>query len=159
MKKILLFLIAVCLAFFTSCEKDSDTKANENEIDFVRQVLGGCHNQDFSDLKNATEDKADTVEFTIISEDTLNVFVGINYICCAPFISEVEILHDTLIMEISDTCSFPYQSCYCRCMCYYTWDFQFIYFEPKEYYYKIKLDDPREQNTILFREGVIDLSE
>ena len=86
------------------------------------------------------------------------MFVGINYICCAPFDSETEIVGDTLKMNISDTCSNHSQSCYCKCNCYYTWDFQFIDFEKKEYDFIIFLNDPREDNTIIFKEGKIDLS-
>ena len=138
---------------------DHDTGSDNNsQINYVKTILGGCNNQDFEDLKSATLDYTDTVDFTIIGEDTLDVFVGMNYICCAPFISETDIMNDTLIMTLSDTCSFPYQSCYCRCMCYYTWDFQFTGFKEKEYKFIVKLNDPREENTIIFKQGVIDLS-
>ena len=82
-----------------------------------------------------------------------------NYICCAPFDSETNIVGDTLIMTISNTCSNSYDSCYCRCDCYYTWDFQYINFKEKEYNFVVKLNDPREENTIIFKQGKIDLSQ
>jgi hypothetical protein len=129
-----------------------------SQIRSVNTILGGCNNQDFENLKSATEEYSDTVDFEIINSDTLNVFVGINYICCAPFDTETDIVNDTLIMTISDTCSDPYHSCYCRCMCYYTWDFQYTDFENKKYFYIIKLNDPREDNTIIFKQGMIDLT-
>jgi len=128
-----------------------------SQIRPVNTILGGCNNQDFDNIKSATEDYKDTVDFDLINSDTLNVFVGINYICCAPFDTETEIVNDTLIMTINDTCSDPYHSCYCRCMCYYTWDFQYVDFENKEYFYIVKLNDPREDNTLIFKQGVIDL--
>lgn len=130
-----------------------------SQIRSVNTIVGGCNNQDFTNLKSGTEDYADTVEFEIINTDTLNVFVGMNYICCAPFDSEIEIINDTLIMTINDTCSNPYNSCYCRCECYYTWDFQYIDFEKKEYNFIVKVNDPREENTIIFKQGLIDLTE
>lgn len=154
MKKFLLLFATGFLIFSISCEKDS---VSDKKITFITTKLGGCHNEDFSVFKSA-DYQVDTVEFTVINEDTLNVFVGMNYICCAPFISETEIINDTLIMEISDTCSRG-NTCYCRCNCYYTWDFQFVEFEEKEYNFVIKLNDPREENTIIFEQGMIDLSE
>ena len=82
----------------------------------------------------------------------------VNYICCAPFTSEAIISNDSIFMNLTDTCLYPYQSCYCRCMCYYTWDFLFVDFKEKEYYFKIILNDPREENPIILDEGFIDLS-
>lgn len=154
-------LIALTIAFsigLTCCDKDSNSKSDEKKITFLKTISGGCHNEVFSDLKSSTEDCIDTVIFTIINKDTLNAFVGLNYICCAPFITETIINNDTLTMEISDTCSSTYETCYCRCDCYYTWDFQFVDFEKKEYYYIVKINDPREENTIIFKQGKIDLS-
>ena len=46
----------------------------------------------------------------------------------------------------------PYQDCYCRCHCYYTFD----YVSEKKYNWQIVLSDPREDNVIVFAEGVID---
>ena len=154
MKKIILFVVAICIVVI-SCEKDSESNNNEKKIVFLNTILGGCNGEDANNLKSVTEDFADTIKFTIINNDTLNVFVGLNYVCCAPFDSKTEIINDTLTMTISDTCS---NSCYCRCMCYYTWDFQYIDFEKKEYNFIVKLNDPREDNTIIFKQGIVDLS-
>ena len=154
MKTRLILMTIILITLFNACEKEESVK----KITFLKTNLGGCHGEDFDNLKSATVHDADTIKFSIINEDTLNVFVGINYICCAPFDSETEIVNDTLIMVISDTCSDPYSSCYCRCECYYTWDFQYIDFEKKEYNFIVKLNDPREGNTIIFKQGAVDLS-
>lgn len=156
LKPILLFL-AIC-AVMISCEKDAVSNGDDSRIVFSKSIAGGCNNEVGNQLKSATGFNADTVKISIINPDTLNVFVGINYICCAPFVSETEVFNDTLVMTVSDTCAYPQQSCYCRCMCYYTWDFQFVDFEKKVYNYIVKLNDPREDDTIIFKEGLIDLT-
>lgn len=158
MRKLIFVFIPVFFIFFTHCEREADSNPSDKKITLLKTNLGGCHGEDFDNLKNATVDYADTIKFSIINEDILNVFVGINYICCAPFDSETDIVNDTLIMVISDTCSDPYSSCYCRCKCYYTWDFQYIDYEKKEYNFLVKLNDPREDNTIILEQGVVDLS-
>jgi hypothetical protein len=157
MKKLFIVFIVAILIGITCCEKNSDSNPNEKKITFLKTISGGCNNQTFDNLKSTTEEHVDTVEFKIINEDTLNVFVGINYICCAPFVTETNILKDTLIMTIADSCSFPHQ-CYCRCNCYYTFDFQYVDFKKKEYNFIVKLIDPREENVIIFKQGMVDLS-
>jgi hypothetical protein len=157
MKK-LIFLSTIVLFLFNTCKKDNDFK--NGEMHLIATITGGCHGQDFSGLKNdfvVIDDIDDAVEFEV-SGDTLNLFVGINYICCAPFETETVINDDTLVITITDTCPFPYQECYCRCMCYYTWNFQFTGFAQKEYAFIIKLIDPREEEIKIFDQGTIDLS-
>lgn len=155
--KLFIILISFTLPLiFTMCDNETNHATSDKRITFLKTDIGGCNGQGANDLKSTYTEPA-TVIISKIG-DTLNIFVGINYICCAPFISEAEIINDSLIMTITDTCPDPYQSCYCRCMCYYTWDFQFIDFEEKEYFYKVELNDPREDDIIIFREGKIDLS-
>lgn len=158
MKKLIFVFVPFFLIFLTHCEKESDSNSVGETITFLKTNLGGCHGEDFDNLKSTNEDCTDTIKFSIINADTLNVFVGINYICCAPFDSETDIINDTLIITLNDTCSDPYHSCYCRCNCYYTWDFQYVDFEEKKYNFVVKLNDPREENIIIFKQGVIDLS-
>lgn len=137
----------------TSCEKDTDLD-HEKEITFLKTDLGGCHGQNSDALKSVTEEKKDTVIFTV-KNDTLDVYVGLNYICCAPFTSDAVTLRDTIILTLSDTCNFPEESCYCRCMCYYTWNFLFSDFGEKEYHYKIILHNPQEEKPVVLGEGSI----
>lgn len=154
MKKLIFVFVPLFLIFLTHCEKETDTNPAEKKITYVKTNLGGCNNQDLDILKSAAGDYADTVGIEIIDKDTLKVSVGMNYICCAPFDSEIEIVNDTVVMTISDTCS---TSCYCRCYCYYTWDFLFTDFEEKVYSYKIVVKNPREEDPMLFREGTFNL--
>ena len=156
MKKLIFFFVPLLLIILTQCGEETDTKPTDLMITYLKTNLGGCNNQDSENIKRASDDYADSVGIDIINEDTLKVFVGLNYICCAPFFSETEIVNDTIIMTISDTCS---SSCYCRCYCYYTWDFLFTDFEEKEYSYKIILNNPREEESILFREGTFNLTD
>ena len=127
-----------------------------SQIHSVNTILGGCNTPHADPLKSAAEYTPDTVYFTIINEDTLNIFAGINYICCTPFEFETDIVNDTLIMTITDTCS-AYLSCYCKCDCYYTWEFQYTDFEEKEYNFIVKLYNKSEEKTFFIKQGAIDL--
>lgn len=127
---------------------------HEKDITFLRTDLGGCHDLDSYALKSAPEEQKDTVIFTV-KNDTLDVFVGLNYICCAPFTSDAITSRDTIILTLTDTCNFPEESCYCRCMCYYTWNFLFTDFGGKEYHYKIILHNPQEEKPVVFSEGSV----
>jgi len=160
MKKFL-FIAAIIIffSFLVLCEKESDS--SPHKISFVKSEPGGCNLEDNDVLATrdgSLSEEQDTLLFTI-QNDTLDAYVGINYICCAPFTSEAMISTDSIFMTISDTCPSPYQTCYCRCMCYYTWDFLFVNFEKKEYYFKIVLYDPREEDPIVFEEGILDLTD
>lgn len=154
MKKIVIVIIAVFVSLFLiRCEKATDIETGK-EFAFLRTDLGGCHDQDSDALKSAETEGNDTIIFTL-KNDTLDVFVGLNYICCSPFTSDIEISRDTVFMTLTDTCNFSDESCYCRCMCYYTWNFEFTGFGEKEYYYKIVLLNPQVENPIIFSEGSI----
>lgn len=154
-----IYTIGMILIIFIliKCEKESDNDSSEQEITYVKTKSGGCNGQKFDDIRSVIDEQEDTVVFSI-KNDTLDIYIGINYICCAPFISEANISNDSILINLTDTCPFPYQSCYCRCMCYYIWDFLFVDFEEKKYYFKIILNDPREENPIVFQEGSVEIS-
>ena len=155
MKKILYTLVAISLILvIIKCEKSSDNPADN--ITLSMTIPGGCNGETFALNKDAMEEE-DTVTFTTIN-DTLDIFVGVNYICCAPFETGASISNDSINIIITDICDVPYMECYCRCMCYYTWDFLFTNFAEKEYYIKIILNDPREEDPIVLAEGMLDLS-
>jgi len=158
MKKLIPFIGLVFLLFvLIKCEKESDNNDPEKELSYVKTDAGGCNDQDFEGLKSVSDDPNDTVIFSVVN-DTLDIYVGVNYICCAPFTSEATISNDSILLTLTDTCSDMNSLCYCRCMCYYTWDFLFVDFMEKEYYFKILLDDPHENNPIVFKEGTVDFS-
>jgi hypothetical protein len=154
MKKIIfIFGTTILILGFLMCEKESTT----NKIAYVKTQEGGCNGEDFSDLKSANEEQADTILFTI-KNDTLDIYVGINYICCAPFTSSNRVTNDSIILTITDPCTESDASCYCWCMCYYTWDFLFVDYESKEYAFQVILIDPREEEPKVLWEGRVNLS-
>ena len=134
--------------------------ANYDQINLFKTIEGGCNIQSEKQQTSPLEESVDTV-IVLVKNDTIDLFVGINYICCAPFMSETEteIENDSILISLTDTCSFPYQSCYCRCMCYYTWDFIFTDYQQKIYNYKITLIDPGEEQPIVFKEGKIEITD
>jgi hypothetical protein len=136
------------------CEKES---VEDTQVSHIQTILGGCNDQSFDEIKLTRYEQNDTLQF-YVRNDTLNVFIGINYICCAPFATGFEQSADTLLFTITDTCPAPYETCYCRCMCYYTFNFMFDKFERKEYYFKIIIDDPRQDEPYVFREGFVNFS-
>ena len=147
----------ICLIFILAgCELVSNNDPADKNITYLESLAGGCNGQDFADLKSAVNEYPDTV-ILAIENDTLDLFVGLNYICCAPFTSNASASNDSITITLTDTCSNIYQNCYCRCMCYYTWDFLFSGIDEKDYYLKIILIDPREESPVIINEGQIGL--
>jgi len=115
------------------CENNTD-KPEVSTLILAETIPGGCN----TDLKSSTGDGRDTAIFTL-NADTLNICVGVNYTCCTPFSSSMDFRNDSIIIVLKDIC--PSRNlCYCRCMCYYTWDLKITGFENSEYPYKITLD-------------------
>lgn len=154
--KIYRFNIIIFLVLsITGCDREEPNNDRNNQISYAKTILGGCHGQDMSELKSFNNEN-DTV-ITSIKNDTLDIFAGMNYICCAPFISEINTIYDSITITITDTCSFPDNSCYCRCMCYYIWNFLFTDFLQKIYNYKIILISPLEGEPKVLKEGKIEI--
>ena len=155
MKNTIYILSIVALsAIILQCEKETQESL---PVDHVKTILGGCNGQSFDEIMLARYEEKDTLKF-YIKNDTLNVFVGVNYICCAPFESGFDQSGDSLFFNITDTCPIAVGSCYCRCMCYYTFDFLLTGFEKKQYYFKIIIHDARQDEPYVFREGTVDIS-
>ena len=153
MKKSLftIFVFSIIL-MLTMCTKENGDQGETSNLTFEKALPGGCNGQDFEAMKNAL-DEQDTLIFTL-RDDTLDAFIGVNYICCAPFKAESRISNDSIFMTISDTCPSPY-ACYCRCMCYYSWNFLFTGMAEKDYYYKVTLNDPRQDEPQTLWEGIL----
>jgi hypothetical protein len=148
---ITLFLISVALS---ACENEANTDKNPA---YIKTLTGGCNDELFDLKKSSYEETEDTVKF-IYSNDTLDIFVGLNYICCAPFHSETYTSNDSIFIEITDTYNPDDEMVYCRCMCYYTWDFLFSELTiGKNYIVSIILNDPTEDNPIVIKEGIFSL--
>jgi len=118
-------------------------------LQHVKTELGGCNLK--SSLKNDnTETKDDTVLITV-SDESVHVFVGLNYICKEiPFETQCELINDVMCMTIIDT-----GGGYFRCMCYYTFDFVFKRQGTVNQKYKILLIDPRKENPVILSEGIL----
>jgi len=152
MKKITFPALIVISCFLFFCDKEPD----ENSIpSYVGSVLGGCNGQKSLTLKSAGNEKDTVIYF--LKNDTLHIFTGLNYTCCAPFETSASFTGESINMDVKDKCS-NLSLCYCKCICYYTFDFRFTGFENKKYSYKIMLTDPRQSGPVVFREGWIDLT-
>lgn len=140
---------------FSFCTKENTSYFFGKKCELVKTELGDCNRGKTSDSKSASEEKKDAVGFKIIN-DTLSVFVGLNYLCCTPFASDTKVTRDSILISLTDTCS-GYSSCYCRCMCYYTWNFSFVDFLNKSYFYKVLLFKPKQVNPVIIKEGRVRL--
>jgi len=145
LKKPLWFTVVMtlCLVAGTLFAVSGCDKHEKFEIEHVKTKLGGCNIQLPNLTRGGMEMENDTVIITI-SEDSVNVFVGLTFTCkVEPFETQVEIIDDVLYMHIKDIC-YDYDgnevNCgYERCYCYYTFDFVFKYQGEINQEYKILL--------------------
>jgi hypothetical protein len=148
------FLIASAVLLASCSQDDGDSGAG---LTLTKTIPGGCNTMKSGILKSAPAEERDTVIFSL-RKDTLVMFTGINYICCAPFQTKTELKNDSLIVTLTDTCDFPKENCYCKCMCYYTWEFLFTGFQSeKKLGYKVILDDPRQKEPVVILQGPVKL--
>ena len=154
---ILTLLIVIPLCQLISCQGDITTtdQINENKLLYIDTRYGGCNGITvFDKTALAKYERNDTVYYAI-RKDTLAIFIGLNYICCAPFRVQASQEEGQYRILVKDTCRVPYESCYCRCMCYYEFTVNFVHYQPGEYHLSIYLYDPREGQERLIRELVI----
>lgn len=153
MKTTLPVFLLIGIAFMLALCQKNDSADEPSKLTYIETELGGCNAPLSAQLKSILL-KNDTVGISI-QNDSISIFVGLNYICCAPFQSEYEIKNDSILISIKDTCPNPYHSCYCRCDCYYTWDFKFIQSGQGNWHYQIKLFSPREAGVKIIQKGII----
>lgn len=159
MKKLYLVIILfISILFMAACSSDNSSDINdpaETGLVYKKTVPGGCNDMAPGEISSFDEEP-DTLIFT---EDNgkLNAFVGINYVCCAPFETSCSIRDNLITMTIEDVCDFGNEDCYCFCMCYYTFDFKFENFDDKVYYYKVILKDPRQSGEKILWQGKLDI--
>ena len=158
-----LIIILSIVVSISGCDKDDNSinsdvvnQDSTKNIHFIKSDLGGCNNQTMENIEFG-EEKNDTVIINV-SNDTLQISIGLNYICCAPFITDCNTKKDSIFISITDTCPNP-NNCYCRCDCYYTFDYYFDSLSTGKYYWEIILSDPREENDTIFNKGTIDMVE
>jgi len=152
------FLLLGLLLALTNCKDDltSEPSNDVHQIRFLKAELGGCNGDLEIDRIQSEEELSDTVAFRFL-EGKLFVKVGLNYLCCAPFKTNCQVKNDSIFITITDVCPKPYESCYCRCSCYYTFDFSFDNILKNEYYFQVILKDPKVKDDILFKTGLIEI--
>ena len=142
MRKIKIILICCCFCLFMICCK---TDSKDARIEHIKTELAGCAEKfdlEDDDMQNIYPKIDDVIVTITISEDSFNVFVGIEFTCkVEPFETEVEIIDDILCMHIKDICydqDNNKEICgYARCYCSYTFDFAFNYQGELNQKYKI----------------------
>jgi hypothetical protein len=138
-------LTALC-ALIGGCT--TSTSSDPEPLRLHEVVYGGCAGLfDMPDASPARTNAGYLIEspdtLIIAWADSLEIFLGLNYICCAPFAADYGVAQDTLLLYVSDTCSVPYTTCYCRCMCYYTFTWKFAGGEEDVGNLRVELFDPR----------------
>ena len=155
MKKYYFLILVACAIALYSCS--NDVGESGVGLTLVKTLPGGCNNMKSGSLKSVEAEDRDTVIFSL-RKDTLVMFTGINYICCAPFSTKNMIRNDSLIIRLTDTCNYPNENCYCKCMCYYTWEFYFTGFSGgTSRGYAVILDDPRQKEPATVLKGTVKL--
>ncbi|NJK85537.1 MAG: hypothetical protein HC906_05805 [Bacteroidales bacterium] len=146
--KNIIFLFALFSFHFLliMCEGDQDNETN-NKLIHVKTNYTGCNGS--FDLTKTTRSTGDSVSFSF-EMDTLNIYVNLRYICCTPFTSNVAIQGDSIIMTIKDICP-GNEMCYCRCFCFYGFNFIFTGLENKIYSYKVAVNE--RNNSFVVKEG------
>jgi hypothetical protein len=148
MRNLVVLLLLTSAFFLYNCEKD---KEEASKLNHAETLYGGCNNA--LEKSSALDGENDTVMVSM-ANDTLNIHVGVNYICCATFEGKSATIDDTLQITVSDICT-PDDMCYCHCMCYYTFDFRYTGLEAGDYPCKVQLWDAREEKFILLFAGTI----
>jgi hypothetical protein len=144
-----LFLTLLALtALIGACTTSTSTSSDPEPLRFHEVVYGGCANVfDMPESSVARLDGGDPYPDpdTLIVEwdDSLEIFLGLNYICCAPFAADHEIIQDTLVLAVRDTCPAPNATCYCWCYCYYTFTWKFDGGEGDIRNLRVELYDPQ----------------
>jgi hypothetical protein len=152
---VFLALLLASAVFLACCSKDNGESGAG--ITLTKTIPGGCNKMKSGILKSTPAEERDTVIFSL-RKDTLVLFTGINYICCAPFKTKTDFKNDSLIVTLTDDCDYPKENCYCKCMCYYTWEFLFSgYQDEKKQGFKVILDDPRQKEPAVIIEGPVKL--
>lgn len=148
----------LCVWFFlpailmTACESGGENNSS-GKLSYAGTLAGGCNGKQFTGLKaESAGEQPDTVWYRV-SGDSLVFFSGLNYICCTPFTTIADIRNDSLIMTITDTCNMLEDNCYCRCMCYYTFEFIFLGYSGEHYSYLVSCYNKLAQELIILDKG------
>jgi hypothetical protein len=141
------------LAFgFTLSSLNGCNRENHQTAKFVSITYGGCNSQ--SEVRESQRSVTDAENDTVIFDyqnGTLKVNVGINYICCSSFEATQGIDGNNISLLITETTPSPEQ--YCRCECYYTFNYCFTDLSQKSYIINVVFDakdDDKDKNFSKF---------
>lgn len=154
--KILLITLGVVLLMSQLLFCNKDAEVEDSDLYHLETLYRGCNGQTdpLAGLQKSSADP-DTVFYTI-SDDTLSITIGHNYICCAPFVVISEQEGTNLTLTLRDTCSAPYDSCYCYCYCYYEFQVDYLNYHGEELQLSVYIHDPTQTGDSLIHELVID---
>ncbi len=151
MKKYLLHFVVLFSVVLFNCENDNNNEKNR-KLNHLNTLYGGCNNS--IPLKSTVTDFENDTVIINVENDTLLLYVGVNYICCSYFDGKSEYVGDSLYVTIADTCSAE-DNCYCHCMCYYTFTFLYNNIETGEIPCKVRLWDALAEKYIILFKGTI----
>jgi len=154
MKKTGLFMLIPLLFFLCGCEKEKTTEEKPS-LKFAGTLYGGCNNGVLEKSTTVLENN-DTI-IVKVENDTLTLYAGINYVCCAEFEGSSETVNDTIQITVKDVCT-EEDNCYCHCMCYYTFDFLFTGLKAGDYPCRVRLWDAMEKEFRELFSGTISIS-
>ena len=143
--KTLLVVILLVLVFavaLVNCKKVT------RQTQFKTIEYTGCNNKtELSDDYREAINQTDTLVASI-KDDLLKLTVGVNYICCSTFKATQTIDGNNITLSITETTASP--DLYCRCTCYYTFDFYYTDIVYDSYVVKVifdSLDDTKDKSS------------
>ncbi|HPC35841.1 MAG TPA: hypothetical protein P5268_09915 [Candidatus Marinimicrobia bacterium] len=136
---------------FMACTDNGGEPQTAATLSFLQTDYGGCNRYREGDILPKATFSEDTLNWEIC-DDTLKIFTGIRYICCAPFVVESEQFGDSLKIMIRDVCGISDEPCYCKCICYYTFQTIFTDYSGDRYHLTVWLYNPRQgQDSLLWQ--------
>jgi hypothetical protein len=156
-KKLLVAGLTLAVLVFGMVGCADKSVSNSGGMRYVGVELGGCNIAEAVQRSNEPQARNDTVVVSV-SEESARVSVQLNYTCkSTPFDTRYEEKDGVMYMYIIDACGDTSETsdCYQRCTCCYTFDFNFNGQRTLNQQYRVVLTDPRQDQPIIFSEGVM----
>jgi len=153
--KFVCFVLFVALAFIVvGCDGKDSTVNPKTEIpglSYLGATGGTCNNNALSKVRSS-QDNAVAV---YSSKDSIRVVADVNYNCGTPFETSCAIKDRKVQMYIKDVCP-DTSSCYQRCKCDYTFEFQFAQKGKDAYDYSVEMKSPLPNQSKILSEGTLE---
>ena len=144
----------VVMFYIVGCADKS--VSNSGGMRYIGAELGGCN---IAEAERSSKPQAENDTVVVkVSGESARVSVQLNYTCkSTPFDTRYEEKDGIMYMYIIDTCGDTSETsdCYQRCTCCYTFDFNFNGQKTLNQQYRVVLTDPRQDQPIIFSEGVM----